>query len=304
MKEIGAQEIFEYLCSVTKSGIPGFVGDQTLRFKSLAPVTEATIENVSWVNSSTDQGINLATSSNAGLIIAPIGFPCEKFENLNFITVPDPKLGIALVTEKFFKTNKKTGVHKSAVVDAEAIIGKNVYIGANAVVGKCRIGDDTEIHPGVIIYDNVVIGKKCLVRGGTVVGVEGFNYVKNEDNEWQIFHHVGGVEIGDNVHIGSNTSIYQGTLENTIIKDGVKIDCNVVIGHNVKIERNAFVIANSVIGGSSKVGEFAWIAPGSTIKNKINIGKDAMVGIGSTVIDHIDEGAQVMSRPAMPVRKK
>ncbi len=114
------------------------------------------------------------------------------------------------------------------------------------------------------------------------------------------FIHLGGVLIQDNVEIGSNTSIDRGTLGNTIIRKGVKIDNQVHIAHNCDIGEDVVVIAQSMVGGSVKIGNRSWIAPSVVIMNGITIGSDATCGLGAVITKSVKDGDTVMGNPARP----
>jgi UDP-3-O-[3-hydroxymyristoyl] glucosamine N-acyltransferase len=115
------------------------------------------------------------------------------------------------------------------------------------------------------------------------------------------FPHVGGVEIEDDVEIGANTCIDRGSLGNTIVRRGAKIDNLVHIAHNVVVGRNAFVIANAMIGGSTILGDGSWTSPSATLRDGIRIGDGATVGLGAVVTKSIPDGAVWMGTPARPI---
>lgn len=193
----------------------------------------------------------------------------------------NPRLSFMKILKQFFYDRGKKTIHPSAQ------IGENVKIGAG-----------TTIHANVVIYDGVKIGKNCKLKAGSVIGGHGFGYEQNEYDEWINFPHIGTVIIGDDVHIGSNTSIDRGTLDNTIISDGVKIDNNVHIAHNVRIGKNTLIIANSMIAGSVRIGDNCWIAPMVAINDNLTIGDNVLVGTGSLVIRNIPKNMKAYGSPA------
>jgi UDP-3-O-[3-hydroxymyristoyl] glucosamine N-acyltransferase len=181
-------------------------------------------------------------------------------------------------------------------------MGKNVTIGAFATIAAgCTIGDCSDIGSGTVIK-NADIGRHVEIGSNTVIGGTGFGYAKMEGSEaYAQFPHYGRVLICDNVSIGSNTCIDRGSLSDTLIEEGVKIDNLVHIAHNVKIGKNSLVIACSMIAGSTVIGENCWIAPASTIRNGIHIGKNATVGLAATVTKNVEEGQTVMGSPAADI---
>lgn len=175
----------------------------------------------------------------------------------------------------------------------------NIAIPYTYIDKNSKIGENTDVAPGVIIYAGVTIGKNCIIHAGTVIGADGFGYEQDpKTGEWFKIAHLGGVIIGDNVEIGANTCIDRGTLGDTIIEDGVKIDNLVHIAHNVHMKKNSVVIAQSMIAGSCIIEKGAWIAPCSAIREGRTIGKNALVGLGSVVVKNVEDDQTVMGVPA------
>ena len=142
-----------------------------------------------------------------------------------------------------------------AVVEAGASVGENVYIGAGAYLGKRSvIGSDTLIYPNATIYHNVRIGKRGIIHSGAVIGADGFGFAPN-DSGWTKIHQLGGVRIGNDVEIGSNTSVDRGAIEDTIIGNNVKIDGNVFIAHNVRIGDGCALASMVGVAGSTTIGK-------------------------------------------------
>ncbi|MGB7884831.1 MAG: UDP-3-O-(3-hydroxymyristoyl)glucosamine N-acyltransferase, partial [Nitrososphaeraceae archaeon] len=170
---------------------------------------------------------------------------------------------------------------------------------------KCIIGDNTVIGDRVIIEQNTRIGKNCIIQPGTVIGADGFAYERLEDTlELQRFPHIGGVNIGDNVEICSNCSIARGSLSNTIIGEGTKLDALVHIAHNVEIGRHCALTAGTIIGGSTRIGDMCWTGLNSTIKHKVKIGNKVIISSGASVINNIDDEDIVAGVPAKSIRHK
>lgn len=199
----------------------------------------------------------------------------------------------------FQKEPKASKIHPSAAIGENVVMGKNVTIGAFVeIAAGCTIGDYAEIGSGTVIK-NADIGSHVEIGPNTVIGGTGFGYAKMKDSEaYAQFPHYGRVLIHDNVAIGSNSCIDRGSLSDTVIEEGVKIDNLVHIAHNVRIGKNSLVIACSMIAGSTVIGENCWIAPASTIRNAITIGKGATVGLAATVTKDVEEGQTVMGSPA------
>lgn len=197
-------------------------------------------------------------------------------------------------------------VSPTSTVSKSARISKNCSIGNFTKIGdKCIIGDNAVIGDRVIIEQNTRIGKNCIIQPGTVIGADGFAYERLEDTlELQRFPHIGGVIIGDNVEICSNCSIARGSLSNTIIGEGTKLDALVHIAHNVEIGRHCALTAGTIIGGSTRIGDMCWTGLNSTIKHKVKIGNKVIIGSGASVINNIDDEDIVAGVPAKSIRHK
>lgn len=182
-------------------------------------------------------------------------------------------------------------------------IHPSVRIGANAVIANgVRIGADTIIGHNVVIGREVVIGDRCNIKSCAVIGEEGFGFERDEHGIAVRLPHIGTVLIGNDVEIGSLTTVCRGTLDNTIICDGVKIDDHVHIAHNIRVDEHAFIIACAEISGGVSIGKRAWIAPGSSILNQLSIGDDAVVGLGAVVVKSVESGVTVVGNPARPLK--
>lgn len=149
----------------------------------------------------------------------------------------------------------------------------------------------------VIKGKNVKIGKNCSI------GSDGFGYAQDIDNTWISFPHYGNIIIEDNVTIGDNNTIARGTLGDTIIRKGVKVDCGVHIAHNSEIGENTLLTAHVMIGGSAKIGKNCWFGPSTQVLNKINIGDNVFAGIGTNIINDVPSNVTIVGNPARILRK-
>jgi UDP-3-O-[3-hydroxymyristoyl] glucosamine N-acyltransferase len=149
--------------------------------------------------------------------------------------------------------NVKIGAN--AVIEAGAKLGDNVVIGPGCFVGKgAQLGANSKLWANVTIYHNVIMGTDCLVQANTVIGSDGFGYA-NDNGQWIKIPQLGSVVIGNRVEIGASTTIDRGALDNTVLADGVIIDNQCQIAHNVEIGENTAMAACSVIAGSTIIGK-------------------------------------------------
>jgi UDP-3-O-[3-hydroxymyristoyl] glucosamine N-acyltransferase len=192
-----------------------------------------------------------------------------------------------------------------AVIGEDAHIGENTQIGAHCVIGAGSwIGDHCRIHPRVTLYANTRIGNRVEIHVGAVLGADGFGYVFGDGRHWK-FPQAGIVEIGDDVEIGANSTIDRGSLLDTHIGEGVKLDNLVHIGHNVQIGAHTVIAAQTGVSGSSVLGEHVilggqvGIADHCTLEDRSVVGAQAGIPTGKTI-----RGGQVVwGTPARPLEK-
>lgn len=288
---------------ILSDAIVGVIGPTERTISHPAPIKEAQSElAITFCNKVGPEALDLIRSTKAGVIL------CSDDQSLDGIVVPgktlikvkNPRLSFLRLIKVLFAEPRPRGIHPTAVIDPEAKVHPDVYIGPFTYVGKCEIGEGTVIYGHVHIYGgNVRIGKNVIIHSNTVIGVDGFGYERNERNELEHFPHLGGVIIQDDVTIHSHVNIDRGTLGDTIIGQGTKIDKFCHIGHNVVIGRHCVIAAHSMLGGSAQIGDYAWIAPCACIRNGgIKIGAHAFVGMAAVVTRDVPDGVTVMGAPA------
>lgn len=196
------------------------------------------------------------------------------------------------------------GIAETAVLGKNVQIGERVSIGEYCCIGDyVQIGDDTRIEAHVVLHRNVRIGKRCAVKAGAIIGGAGFGYSKNGNRYQKVSHH-GSVVVGDDVDIGSNTCIDCGTIDDTVIGDGVKIDNLCYIAHNVSIGRNTCIAAGCAVCGSVTIGQEVYIAPNATILNQMQVEDGAVIGMGAGVLSDIPPNTVNIGFPAKAIRDR
>ncbi|RLT92014.1 MAG: UDP-3-O-(3-hydroxymyristoyl)glucosamine N-acyltransferase, partial [Ketobacter sp.] len=146
------------------------------------------------------------------------------------------------------------------VIESGAVLGRNVEVGAGTVIGaNCRVGDDCLFHANVTLYHGVKIGHRCTFHGGVVVGADGFGFA-NEAGQWKKIAQLGAVTIGNDVDVGANTTIDRGAIQDTVIGNGVILDNQIQIAHNVEIGEGTAIAGCTGIAGSTKIGSYCTIA--------------------------------------------
>ena len=164
------------------------------------------------------------------------------------------------------------------------------------------IGEGTIIHPGVRLNGPIKIGKNSVIKANSVIGGKGFGFARRLGYPPMAMPSLGGVIIGDNVFVGSNCTIDQGTFANTMISSDVKIDNGVHIAHNVIVSPRTIITAHVEISGSTKIGSDTYIAPNVCIREGLEIGNNVLLGIGSTVVKDVPDNAVAFGSPARIMR--
>ena len=272
----------------------GIIIDKTL------PILEADEYSLCWISAQRKDFQTLIQGSASRLIICSnqIKLNLDAYPNKCFLQVPNPRLTFLRVAKDLFSSPKPYAIHKSCVIDPQAKVAQSCSIGPFTYLGNCIIGKGTSIGGNCFIHDGVQIGENVKIGSGTVIGSDGFGYELNENGEYEKFPHLGGVQIHQNVEIGSNVSIDKGSLGNTVIYEGVKIDNLVHIAHNVQIGRNSSIVAHAMIGGSVIIGEGVWVSPSASIIDGIRIGDFAFIGLGAVVVKEVPENEVWAGCPA------
>ncbi|MDX1722885.1 MAG: UDP-3-O-(3-hydroxymyristoyl)glucosamine N-acyltransferase [Pseudomonas sp.] len=236
----------------------------------------------------------------------------------NALVVANPYLAYAQLSHLFDrKPRAAAGVHASAwvaddaqvdasasigacaVIEGGAQIGAGVTIGAHCVIGaRSVVGEGGWLAPRVTLYHDVRIGKRVVIQSGAVIGGEGFGFA-NEKGVWQKIAQIGGVVIGDDVEIGANTTIDRGALADTLIGNGVKLDNQIMIAHNVQIGDNTAMAGCAGISGSTKIGKNCMIAGGVGMVGHIEVCDGVFVTGMTMVTRSITEPGSYSSGTAM-----
>lgn len=183
-----------------------------------------------------------------------------------------------------------SGIPASAEVAPGAVLGAGVRLGERVVIGPhcvlgdgVNVGDDTRLVGSTTVYAGVTIGARCIVHAGCVIGSDGFGFARGRDGRYTKVPQVGGVRIGDDVEVGANTTIDRGAVDDTVIGDGVKLDNQIQVGHNVVIGPHTVIAAQTGIAGSTTIGARCVIGGQVGIAGHISIADDVIVGGGASV---------------------
>jgi len=205
---------------------------------------------------------------------------------------------------KIIQDRKKIGISPHAVISKNAEIGDGCYIGDYVVIGdNCKVGKNTVIYDRVSLVQNCIVGENCIIQSGVTLGDDGFAFERHQ-GKLERFPHIGSLIIGNDVEICGNSHIARGSLSDTIIGNGTKIDSMVHIAHNVIVGENCEVTAGATFGGSITLGSSSWIGLNATLKNKIKIGSNVLVASGASVIKDVPDDDIVAGVPAKSIKDK
>jgi UDP-3-O-[3-hydroxymyristoyl] glucosamine N-acyltransferase len=221
------------------------------------------------------------------------------------IFVDNPRLVFVQLMNIIIKKGNMPVISTNSSISDSAKLGVNCSIGDFVKIGdNCVIGNDTVIGDGVRLVQNCSIGNNCIIQPGVVVGADGFAFERHPSGKLERFPHIKGVKIGNNVEICSNSSIARGSLSDTIIGEGTKLDALVHVAHNVVIGENCELTAGTIIGGSTVIGDMSWTGLNSTLKDNIKVGKNVVIASGASVIRDVQDGDIVAGVPAKSIKEK
>jgi UDP-3-O-[3-hydroxymyristoyl] glucosamine N-acyltransferase len=307
-----ARELAEYLGAELE-------GDPSLVVSKVSSPENAGPEDLIYVESA--RHLDRAARSAARCAIVD---PEMELRGKTLLRTAEPKLAFAKAAARLVPAARiAQGIHPTAVISSAARLGRGVSVGPYAVIEDAaeigagseigafcfigrgaRVGEDCRLYPRVTLYEGVRLGHRVAIHSGTVVGSDGFGYVFGEGRHWK-FPQTGRVEIGDDVEIGSNTSIDRGSLEETRIGAGTKIDNLVQVAHNVRIGAHTVIAAQTGISGSSVLGSRAVLGGQVGVADHCRIGDGAVVGAqaGIPTGKAIRAGQTVWGTPARPLEK-
>jgi len=283
------------------------VGDDNAEVDKLSKIEEG--ENGSLTFLANPKYTSYIYTTKASICIVSEEFEETQEINTTLIKVKNPYESFSKLLEYYnqIKLNK-SGIEEHSYISDSANLGDNIYVGAFAYLGdnvkignnvkiypysyvgdNVVIGDDSVLFPGCKVYSETQIGKHCVIHGNAVIGADGFGFSPDNTGAYKKVPQIGNVIIGDHVDVGAGTTIDRATLGSTVIKDGVKLDNQIQIAHNVEIGKNTAIAAQTGIAGSTKIGKNCLIGGQVGIVGHITIGDrvkiQAQTGIGRNVKD-------------------
>jgi UDP-3-O-[3-hydroxymyristoyl] glucosamine N-acyltransferase len=323
MKKITGQQIKESFPAL----VLDIIGDPSRSFSVISPIESIAPESL--VFTLKERFFEEIKKSPATVVLAPAKFK-ELMKNLpahqTWLLSSNPELAMAMAKAKFFQSTPYRaaymGIHPSAHIDesakidasaticAGAVIGARVSVGAHCYVGPnavieadVEIGKHTTIHPLVAIGHSCIIGEHCEIMPSACVGSEGYGYAHDEMGNHIRIPHTGRVILHDRVHVGSNTAIDRGSLADTIIGEGTKIDNLCHLAHNTILGKNCLITAHFGAAGSCTVGD-NFIAGGrASLGGHLSIVSNVQLAGNSGVTGNIEKSGQYGGYPLQPLKE-
>ncbi|WP_205839568.1 UDP-3-O-(3-hydroxymyristoyl)glucosamine N-acyltransferase [Neokomagataea tanensis] len=297
---------------------PAKAGGKSL-FRGVAPLHVAGPDEVSFLDNR--RYLPLLAETRAGAVILGPAFADKCPEATAAFVSKSPYLAWARVASAFHPAPPSTGFcHPSAVIGKNVALGENVQVGPCAVIGDgahigagsiigahASIGQSVEIGERCRIHDHVTVsharlGERVTLFPGARIGQDGFGFAVGPAG-FETVPQLGLVVLEDGVEIGANSTIDRGSMKDTVIGAGTRIDNLVQIGHNARLGRCCIVVSQAGISGSTELGDFVTIAAQAGLIGHIKIGDKARVGAQCGVMSDVEAGADVIGSPAMPFRE-
>ena len=267
-------------------------GDPSLRVSRIATLSRAAAGSVSFLANPRYRKQLESTQATAVVVAPEHAAACPVAALID----PNPYLAYARISDLLHpRAAPATGIHSTAVVSARAQvapsasvgplsviedgvdIGERVVVGPGCVVQRgALIGADSWLVSRVSLYPGVRIGRRCILHAGAVIGADGFGFA-SDAGSWVKVPQLGGVQVGDDVEIGANTTIDRGAIDDTVLEHGVKLDNQIQVGHNVTIGAHTAVAGCVGISGSTTIGRRCMIGGGVGIAGHLTIADDVVV---------------------------
>ena len=296
------------------------VGDGSAAVRAVAPLDRAGADDLSFLSG--PRYVPLFEASAAGVVLVPPDLEQTVGRARARVVVPKPHEALlALLPRLYRQPPRVPGIHPTAVIGRGARLGDDVAIGPYAVIGErailghrvtveahtvvgegVEIGDDSRLYPMVTLYPGARLGRRVLLHSGVRIGSDGFGYVFREGAH-QKLPHVGRAVIEDDVEIGANSTVDRGSIDDTVIGAGTKIDNLVHVGHNVRIGRLCLLMAQVGISGSARIEDGCILAGQAGIAGHITIGKGARIAGQAGVFGDVPAGETWSGYPARPHRE-
>ena len=291
-------------------------GNPDVKVTNIAKIQEANKDSVTFL--SNKKYTQYVHNTKASIIVVDNDFNIDDQITSVIIRVENAYIGFVKMLHLFNKTKEiQSGISELSNISESSDISNDVYIGSfsticsntklhenvkiheNVFIGEnVIIGSNTIIYSGVKILNDCIIGNNCIINSNSVIGSDGFGFAPDKTGTYIKIPQIGNVIIKDNVSVGALTTIDRATLGSTIINEGVKLDNQVQIAHNVIIGKNTVIAAQSGIAGSSIIGENCQLGGQSGVSGHLNIGDNVKIMGKSAVTNNIKSNTTVKGSPA------
>lgn len=294
-------------------------GDGSLVIRGAAPAHMAEEGDITFVSQA--DKLSLLVNCKASAVVVPQDV---RPENFPVIQVENPVAAFEIIVRHFcpLRGRPKREIHPTAIIADGVVLGHDVAIGPYAVIESeveigdrvtissgvqimtgCKVGDDSTIFPNAVLYENTILGRRCIVHACSVLGAYGFGYDSSKGTH-VLSLQLGNAVLEDDVEVGACSTVDRGTYGPTRIGEGTKIDNLVMIAHNCKIGKYNLICAGTGVAGSSTTGDYVVMAGRVGVRDHVHIGQGAVLGAMAGIISDIDAGARVVGIPATPEKEQ
>ena len=292
--------LFEFLADEFPNA--RLIGNSDQVIDSLSPLDTASSHSLAFLNH--PKYTKKLTLSKAACVVVGLAAESAAQKRGACIVVDDPYFYFARLTQvwkRHHSVARATGIHPSAFIDplaslaegvavgafacinAGAVIAAEVQIGEHCIIGQgAAIGAGSRLYSRVTVGEGCLVGDRCIVHPGVVIGADGFGFAPH-DGRWEKIEQLGNVRIGNDVEIGANSCIDRGSLQDTVIEDGVKLDNLIQIGHNVRIGAHSALAGCVGVAGSANIGAHCTIGGGAVVLGHLSLADHVHISAASVV---------------------
>lgn len=312
-----APTLTELLAFLQQQGLQAQLIDEAaanIKIQGIGSLQQASAQEISFLSNPQLQHQLASCQAAAVIMTRQVYEQLPEAPGFAVVLFDQPYLMYALIAQWFDQSRLATlpqGIHPTAVIDPSAHLAEGVHIGpycvieANAVIGPrsrlgaatvvgagTAIGADALIHPRVTLYHQITVGDRVIIHSGAVIGADGFGFAPHPQGGWAKIAQLGGVSIGHDVEIGANTTIDRGALDNTVIGNGVKLDNQIMLGHNVHVGDHTAIAACVGVAGSTHIGARCIVGGAAMLSGHLHIADDVQISGGTAVTSSITQAGR------------
>jgi UDP-3-O-[3-hydroxymyristoyl] glucosamine N-acyltransferase len=286
------------------------VGDAEPRFEHIGPIDDATAALLVYIRRPDETTAARMRTSPGRLFLLPRSWAEAHLPELTrpgttLALVEDPRATVGAVLRLMHPEEDPwpEGIHPTASIHPEARLHPSVSVGPYTIIGRAVIGEGSRIGAFTVIKDQVTLGKNVIIREHCLIGGVGFGLVRGPDAKLTRIPHVGRVVIEDDVEIFPFANVDRGTLMETRIKRGAKIDHYAHVSHNTVVGEDCVITAGVVLCGKARIGDRSWAGIGAIVKEGITVGSEVTLGLGTVVLSNVEDGATMVGVPGRVLNK-